>query len=217
MKKIMFNDSYDLTKAVLEGRKTMTRRVTNFNPADSPLVSFNVLPYNEVSESVVIQRLWRGSYNTSHHLTPKFKVGEVVAVAQSLRDMGYDPRDTKHKSGAIWGLDHTPAWTNKMFVSASECIHRIRITNVRVERLQDISDEDVYKEGFIKEAVNNGWGNYAYHYEAMLVYYDRLGRSKEIRSRNPREAFADLIDKISGKGTWYRNPWVFVYEFELVK
>ena len=33
----------------------------------------------------------------------------------------------------------------------------------------------------------------------------------------PREAFATLIDKVSGRGTWKRNPWVVVYEFELVK
>ena len=33
----------------------------------------------------------------------------------------------------------------------------------------------------------------------------------------PREAFASLIDKVSGRGTWDRNPWVVVYEFELVK
>ena len=33
----------------------------------------------------------------------------------------------------------------------------------------------------------------------------------------PREAFAMLIDKVSGRGTWGLNPWVVVYEFELVK
>lgn len=195
MKKIMFKDKYGLTQAVLEGRKTMTRRIMMPQPS---WVSGDGHIYNDSKP-------------------PRYKVGEVVAVAQSLLDMGYDPRDTKHKSGAIWGLDHTPAWTNKMFVSASECIHQIRITNVRVERMQDISDEDVYKEGFAKETVNNGWGNYAHHWEAMLVYYDSVGRSMVIQSPYPREAFAALIDKISGKGTWESNPWVFVYEFELVK
>lgn len=33
----------------------------------------------------------------------------------------------------------------------------------------------------------------------------------------PREAYAALIDKISGKGTWESNPWVIVYDFELIK
>lgn len=190
----MFNDSYGLTQAVLEGRKTMTRRI-----AEKVLV-----------EDIDQHLVWTGEFKK-----PKFKVGEVVAVAQSYHAL--------NKAGFVapeW-CEHTcedsPGYENKMFVRADLMPYQIRITNVRVERLQDISDEDVYKEGFTKEAVNNGWGNYAYHYEAMLVYYDRLGRSKEIRSRNPREAYAALIDRVCGKGTWNKNPWVFVYEFELVK
>lgn len=175
----MFNDRYGLTKAVLEGRKTMTRRIV---PEGTPFGN------------------WEETLKKS-----RYQVGEVVAVAQSLRDMGYDPRDTKHKSGAIWGLDHTPAWTNKMFVSASECIHHIRITNVRIEKLQDISNEDCMKEG-----IDYIGGYSESYYFGHGVGNIRLGNS-------PREAFAGLIDKVSGKGTWASNPWVFVYEFELVK
>lgn len=187
----MFNDKYGLTKAVLEGRKTMTRRI------------------------MVPQPSWVNGdghiYNDSK--PPRFKVGEVVAVAQSLRDMGYDPRDTKHKSGAIWGLDHTPAWTNKMFVSASECIHHILITNVRVERLQDISDEDCLREGIYnwKDAPDCPPG----HKDSKIECYGYDGSWDG--HLTPITAFAALIDKISGKGTWASNPWVFVYEFELVK
>jgi hypothetical protein len=198
MKKIMFNDKYGLTKAVLEGRKTITRRIVR-NPEE---VEINGHAYLQTEKI-------------------RYKPGEVVAVAQC-----YNTILNEHK-----GYDEIPIWANvvanrdngcpgddnKMFVRADLMPHQIRITSVRVERLQDISDGDVYKEGFSKEAVNNGWGNYAYHYEAMLVYYDKLGRSKEIRSRTPRDAYADLIDKVSGNGTWESNPWVFVYEFELVK
>ncbi len=106
---------------------------------------------------------------------------------------------------------------NKMFVRADLMPNRIRFTDVGVERLQDIDEEDVYKEGFEKQSVNNGWGNAAWHWEAMLIYMDDLGRYKDIRSAYPKEAFAVLIDKISGIGTWEKNPFVFAYEFELVK
>lgn len=139
-------------------------------------------------------------------LYPKYKVGEVVAVAQCLRDMGYDPRDTKHRSGEIWGLDHAAAWTNKMFVTASECIHQIRITNVRLERLQDISDEDCLLEGV--EKIDNDD-------ELMYKAFDTKGGF--VYSTTPRGAFIALIDKVCDNGTWALNPWVFVYEFELVK
>lgn len=183
MQKIMFNDKYGLTKAVLEGRKTMTRRMVK---GESLAYIIGGMPGMAVMEA-------------------PYKVGEVVAVAQSLRDMGYDPRDTKHRSGAIWGLDHTPAWTNKMFVSASECIHQIRITDVRVERLQDISEEDCLREGILEDCPS-----------VQYSFPTEIGYCGQYPFNTPREAFAALIDKISGKGTWESNPWVFVYEFELV-
>ena len=212
MKKIMFDDKFGLTKAVLEGRKTMTRRVANFNPADSPLVSFNVLPYNEVSESVVIQRLWRGSYNTSHHLTPKYKVGEVVAVAQNYKDAGFSP-DTLIREYKT--MKDVPGWTNKMFVEAQSMRYFIRITNIRIERLQDISDEDCLKEGIYKDNPRPGFYFNGYAFELSK---DQNGDILAARwYKTPRKAFAALIDKVSGKGTWKANPWVFVYDFELVK
>ena len=85
--------------------------------------------------------------------------------------------------------------------------HQIRITNVRIERLQDISDEDCLKEGL-------EWDGVAFQY---YVNYKKETRHKTFLGKTPREAFAGLIDKVSGKGTWERNPYVWVYDFELVK
>ena len=234
MKKVMFNDKYGLTKAVLEGRKTMTRRVANFNPVDSPLVSFNVLPYNKVSESVVIQRLWRGSYNTSHHLTPKYKVGEVVAVAQNYNEVFDEfativylqdkPTPDNFKAFGEQSdvtLPKTmPGWNNKMFVKADFMPHQIRITNVRVERLQDISDEDCIREGVQCFYTPGGIKYFGGGQTVPEEYRERI-KTGEIEVaggfNSAREAFAALIDKVSGKGVWKSNPFVFVYEFELVK
>ena len=183
MKKIMFNDRYGLTKAVLEGRKTMTRRIVR-NPEE---VEINGHAYLKTEKL-------------------HYKVGEVVAVAQCLKDMEYNPRDTKTISGAIWGIDHEPAWTNKMFVPACLCIHQIRITNVRVERLKDISEEDCIREGLC-------WTPSGFYVKYEPDTHSRIW----LRGMTHRSAFAELIDKVSGKGTWENNPYVFVYEFELVK
>lgn len=207
MKKIMFNDRYGLTKAVLEGQKTMTRRIIKApKTMEGQWVSGFAICKRPGSDEVVEVMALDADEGMINNILPRYKPSEVVAVAQSLRDMGYDPRDTKHKSGAIWGLDHTPAWTNKMFVSASECIHQIRITNVRVERLQDISDEDCLCEGVKLYADEYGSWGYTFTQSIGVQLFT-----------SPREAFAALIDKVSGKGTWRSNPWVFVYEFELVK
>lgn len=218
----MFDDKFDLTRAVLEERKTMTRRVV---PECRALDILRLWERNEGAVATGYEEKTQSfrfdycpdkkrRFSIDHlNLIPRYKVGEVVAVAQSLRDMGYDPRDTKHKSGAIWGLDHTPAWANKMFVSASECIHQIRITNVRVERMQDISDEDCIREGvmsgckiYMDLADRECYGPDTYAIDCCDEDYP-----------TPQRAFSALIDKVSGKGTWESNPWVFVYEFELIK
>ena len=208
MQKIMFNDKYGLTQAVLEGRKTMTRRciVPPRTMEGKDVYGFAVVKYPRTNQPIEVMALDADGAQIGNIL-PKYKVGEVVAVAQNLRDMGYDPRDTRHKSGAIWGLDHTPAWTNKMFVSASDCIHQIRITNISVERLRDISDEDCKKEG-IQFSAKGG------HY---VNYNPVTGSRIWLNGETYRASFAALIDKISGKGTWEMNPFVFVYEFERIR
>lgn len=89
-------------------------------------------------------------------------------------------------------------------------IHHIRITDIKIERLQDISDEDCLKEGIYRLDSANGNGGIAYSF---------VGASdkKHIGLYNtPRDAFEVLIDKVSGKGVFQSNPYVFVYEFKLI-
>lgn len=217
MKKIMFNDKYGLTRAVLEGRKTMTRRTAYDKP-----MQYEYRVGNEDGYLILLDGWFRVAKSA-------YRVGEEVAVAQD-----YDHVLTEYltadninneafKDFNEWsnkqqyGIWDKAGLGNKLFVKAELMPHRIHIKSIKVERIQDISDEDVYKEGFRKESVNNGWGNAAWHWEAMLTYMDNLGRYKEIRSGNPKEAFSFLIDKVSGNGTWERNPWMFVYDFELIR
>ena len=94
-----------------------------------------------------------------------------------------------------------------MFVKASEMPHQIRITNVRVENLQDISEQDAIAEGITYAGLTHE--DYG---EPMFV----IDGCKETFS-SATDAYAWLIDKISGKGTWNSNPYVFVYNFKLIK
>ena len=181
----MFSDKYGLTKAVLEGRKTMTRLVVpeklleayyDYDDYVNAVAPRGIPCSREYEEEFFLRR-------------SRFKVGEVVAVAQAYKDTCW--------TSPVLRLKDKPGWSNKMFVYAGLMPHQIRITNVRVERLQDISDEDCVKEGV---------------WEAQLVNYTSIDGIYH----SPCEAFAALIDKVSGKGIWESNPWVFVYEFELV-
>lgn len=202
MKKIMFNDRYGLTQAVIKGRKTMTRRLEL--DAGSEYIARHYNPIYKPQHCYY--RDSRGmcqliNSNTRKLFIPHYKVGEVVAVAQSYNsfyDDTYNP--VLFPAGA--------GWDNKMFVRADLMPHQIRITGIKCEQLQDISDEDCLKEGI--NASNSheiGYGiPWVYEFAgSKMVYY------------TPREAFASLIEKVSGRGTWASNPWVVAYEFELVK
>lgn len=207
----MFNDRYGLTKAVIESRKTMTRRLAD--------------PKSKYEEL----RLWQpciemefGLYGYTEndgweYIEPYYFVGDVVAVAQSYRDVcasGFEP------NAAILRLfedQRLASWSNKMFVKAELMPHQIRITGIKCERLQDISDAECMKEGVVGGIIGYYVPGIKCKDWSKESYVDTEdGRTWKLFP-TPREAFASLIDKVSGRGTWDRNPWVVVYEFELVK
>ena len=205
----MFNDQYGLTKAVLEGRKTQTRRI---------ITTPRMFKGNYVSGFHVYKRKSDGfiseicMYDEDERdfdegqIVPKYKVDEIVAIAQSYNDIH---EEVKHETLEMLDLFCSKGWNNKMFVRAELMPHQIRIANIRIERLQDISDQDCLAEGIRKEK------RYSFIENVKQTDGDNLAFSCNFNS--PREAYSSLIDKISRKGIWANNPYVFVYDFELVK
>ena len=144
--------------------------------------------------------LFRGIDEIAHS---RYNIGEEVAVAQAYSKF---VSEAGINDAEINKLRISKGWKNKIFVKADLMPNRIRITNIRIERLQDISEEDCLAEG-IWEAHNIGLKGVTYSYASLA----------NSPYRTAKEAYAALIDKISGKGTWASNPYVFVYEFELIK
>lgn len=216
MKKIMFNDEFGLTQAVLDGRKTMTRRIIEIDECVRfPIIRFRPLENWEkkvVNPNYVFNGHVYAVYNEldllCHLVKPRYEIGEVVAIAQSYKDSGYDPNslDRHPKDLSIRGLmKDSSGWNNKMLVKSYACKHHIKITNVKIERLQDISDEDCLKEGIIHASTFLG----------QKIYHTPHVNGSYLSTNVAQEAFAVLIDKVSGKGTWESNPFVFAYEFVL--
>ena len=214
----MFNDKLGLTQAVLEGRKTMTRRICKYDrPDESWDIVFPVFGSKDYdNEGNLVSPLFGafGWKNKDGDFTgwnnPLYKVGEVVAIAQSYRDLGYSPDslDRHPKDLSVRGLmKNSAGWNNKMFVKSYACKHHIKITNVKVERLQDISDEDCLKEGIIHAYTDNN---------GIKRYHTPHTKRGYLSTDVAQQAFSFLIDKVSGKGTWESNPFVFAYEFVLV-
>lgn len=205
MKKINFNDRYGLTDAAISGQKTETRRV---EPICKWVDGWIALGYSRI-EVVKNGKVRFHDDKTGTYIEEKtrYAIGEVVAVAQSYKDAGVNPdyivsyKDDGTPVAAI----QSPGWTNKMFTRSDLMPHQIRITGIRIERLQEITDEDCLREGI------------RYIPEIAKYYFERTDRDEGFYFNTTRKAFAALIDKVSGRGTWKSNPYVFVYQFELVK
>lgn len=238
--KILFNDNFLLTQAVLDGRKTQTRRIITYP---------KTFHGKEVHGYYVCRRATDGSitevcmydedesFIDEGQILPKYNVGEVVAVAQSYKDVDAFYNAALNRKHSVHGmtiglLDCVPdedikrwfgfreqfvkkaSWKNKMFVKAELMPHQILITNVRVERLQDISEEDCLKEGI----TDNGAGGslrYSFTENVKQTTGDIIPFSNNFATA--QEAFAHLINKVSRKDVWQENPYVFVYDFELIR
>lgn len=219
-KKIMFNDKYSLTQAVLDGRKTMTRRIIKCPRTFKGewVAGFNI--HRRHSDKKIVD--WPCMYDADERefdmgeILPKYKVGEVLSIAQSYESLGMNPEIALNDRDGIGFYTKTKfasGWKNKMFVRADLMPHHIRITNIKIERLQDISDEDCLREGVELNTRQYEYDGTKYYCVRGLGYWRAIGCTN---FNTPREAFAALIDKVSGKGTWESNPYIFVYEFELI-
>lgn len=241
MQKIMFNDKFGLTQAVLEGRKTMTRRMIaapkNWHGLDVYGFSVNKDNLGNVMD-ISLVGADGGSIEDENGslgmILPKYNIGEIIAVAQSYKDAGY-ASDTIQEGRAVrksvhsedwddsmigklggWYIDQLAGWNNKMFTYPEMMPFHIRITDIKVERLQDISDEDCLKEGIYSDMFDDS-GILSQGYVIAkddgrlhpISYYEIFD--------SPKQAFSVLIDKVSGKGTWDSNPYCFCYSFEIVK
>ena len=129
----------------------------------------------------------------------RYKVNDIVAVAQKYSDIS---TIFKGEYGDFRG------WWNKMFVKSNFMPHHIKILNVELQRLQDISSVDCGKEGIISIAME-GDDHLEYGYfDTNKGYY--------ITYPHAKEAYKNLIDKLGGKGSWDKNPLVWAYTFKLI-
>jgi hypothetical protein len=199
MKKIMFNDKFGLTQAVLDGRKTMTRRIVSEKLLDR-WTDYDDFCNNVSVENAPTERQYYDEKDFFLNNAP-YKLGEVVAIAQSYKDIGYNGEYSWVQDGIHYHRDRAAGWANKMFVKVNLMPHHIEITGIKVERLQDISDEDILREGIYR------FNDFIFAFDDNKGYIHSFDSAKE--------AFISLINKVSGKGVFQSNPFVFAYEFRL--
>ena len=215
---ILFRD--ELVRAILDGRKRQTRRLVglpSLRRSETPGYDWTFRGRAPIRSVAQQQRHPGGCWQDVGHdrlvaLCPYGVPGDLLWVrecwgASSWYD-GTAPRDIHpgagvayRATGGVAGVKlrpsiHMPRWAARLF---------LRVTDVRVERLQDISDEDARAEG-VKAR------------DAAIVFQnDADGRPRLTAELHgtARSAFACLWDSLAKPGSmWPDNPWVWVVNFE---
>lgn len=185
--------SAPMIRALLDGRKTQTRRVvkgvplewfgSGFTPEYVALADNSLCPYGQPGDQLWVRETWHP------------ETSDPDARAAYRADCDYDTSDCGWRPSI-----HMPRWASRIL---------LRVTDVRVERLQAISEADAIAEGIselpLQKQEPGAWW-----------CADPLGNSS-LHCRTPRAAFCRLWESIYGAGSWDANPWVWVIKFERVK
>lgn len=194
MKEIPILFSTPMVQAILAGRKTQTRRVVKDKLLQSNkdefeeeflLATMAKCPYGQVGDVLWVRETFgQGVSGKYYYKTKNDMVTDELAEQLVIR--WKSPRFMTKNAARIW----------------------LRITNVRVERLQDISEEDAVAEG----VDNWTWKNMATP-QNWMDYTDPT--SPPLCSAY--DSFCSLWDSINGEQSWNDNPWVWVIKFERIE
>lgn len=219
---ILFNGP--MVRAILEGRKTQTRRVVKPQPrsrADIGHFGYGMpfiraankpvaCPYGQPGDRLWVRETWRTTVtddvDEARRITEDMLSGTAVDYrATFVEDFMREGQVSRADAEECCGFErwrpsiHMPRWASRI---------TLEITGVRVERLQDISEKDSLAEGIRELHLQN-------NEPGAWWCADPLGNSS-LHCRTPRVAFARLWESINGASSWIVNPWVWVVEFERV-
>lgn len=203
-KPILFNS--EMVNAILSGRKTQTRRIIKL-----PLIDKNIgceLAGNELA----------GEVNAGDYINcPLGKPGDQLWVRETFGKYRAAPSGFVYRADGELPCGDPERWTPSIHMPRWASRINLLITGVRVERLQDISEQDAMAEGITaKEVIIETRYEGGGHVEITAERFFFVGGDDE-GYESAGEAFAELWDSIYGKKegeNWQANPWVWVIEFE---
>ena len=188
MKPILFNT--EMVKAILDGRKTQTRRAIPLKNNDLIFIGFVVSSTAKNREGYCA--FGKNKEQDLEFIKPKYKVGDVLYVKEKCVD--------EYPNGFCFKEDYEEEEWNDKYLIKQYCNKLnarifLKVTNVRVERLQDISVRDIEKV--------TGWKREIYSYSNKNKAFLR--------------DYCDFWNSTAKDGyRWEDNPYVFVYEFERI-
>ena len=190
MKPILFNT--EMVKAILDGRKTVTRRVIKPQPTYSPRDGFT---WNGCAYGTDFPPTFRGAgYNLC--CAAPFKVNDILYVREAWSELSYG-YEYKADGKRLDHLGNRIKYKPSIHMPKEAARIYLRVTGVHVERLRNITQEDAIKEG------------------VTVCEFDKEGGFYE------RDEFIELWDTTIKKDQlqyygWNANPYVWVIEFEVI-
>lgn len=192
--------SAPMVRAILEGRKSQTRIIIKHQPPPShKFQGWIIESTDRKREGCASWGIGDGAL-TYDLITTKFaygKTGDRLWVRETFAriddESGFGSGYTEYKASCdhpekiVWTPSiHMPRWASRIL---------LEITNVLVERLQDISEEDAVAEG-------------------VQITDEYTGCADDIDDY--RHAYKFLWESINGQGSWDLNPWVWAIEFKVI-
>ena len=197
-KPILFNT--EMVRAILDGRKTQTRRVVvpHYRDGDA---GFNVITNAATGKFLYIEYYDEDESSTERRLNPPYMPGDILYVRETWAAMNTTPgghfrphpvyyykADDPDIRPISWDRD-AGKWRPSIHMPKAAARIFLKVKDVRAERVQDITEEAARAEGCPSEY-----------------------------SLNPRGWFRSIWDRVSNDNTnWDANPWVWVYEFERIQ
>ena len=207
-KPILF--STEMVQAILEGRKTQTRRIIKPQPKKGIIATAFDFKKGFYASKIKIEEN-PDRFEITELFKPKFQIGDILWVRETWQTTWNENKkswDTIYKAdGGYWiDDDGIMKWKPSIYMPKKRARIFLEVTNVRVERLQDITEEDAIAEGIKKTWINDDIK------QCKFKNYINDGKG----SKSPIDSFISLWKKINGEDSWKSNPWVWVYEFKVV-
>lgn len=201
-----------MVKAILEGRKTQTRRVEK--PSLSESVNRVIMEHG--TRGSVRAMFMANTYSLSCYRHPKYKLGDILYVQESWAEIpekcgiySYEA-DVPQEIVGMMDIMGEP-WRRPEDMPLAAARIFLQVTGIRVERLQDISNADAKAEGIRSYFLHKEHGGEWHESNGSFVGVDRTHSTRIA-------AFAELWDSLYAKlgYDWGTNPWVWVYDFERI-
>ena len=186
---ILFNSS--MVRAILDGSKTQTRRAIKPQPTDEwngdKFGNPKPCHYGTIGDQLWVKETWRTWESLDHVKPSNLENGVIIDYAAGGNSVG-----------AFLVCDVSKKWRSSLFMQKRFSRIQLEITDIRIERLNDISKDDAVAEG-IKQ------------HKLMLI---KLFEHKNMSDIN---AYMNLWESINGIGSWAKNPFVWCVSFKVIK